>query len=263
MTTMPGGDWIRRHKKTVAAAPLGAASLVVVGIGIFWFGWDWKALIGWRALVDYIDPKNATGRKDAVQVYALIFAGVIAAITAVVGFANLWLTRRKMDGDTKKGLAVWLERISSFGVEDKLDQGCRLELATYLWNEYQYRHDLVWRLVFRLTAAVVVLGIIPYTQGKVIDQIGMWIIVSPIFGVALAFIWSRRLNSELKHLDHIRGLYKPLQDSLFYKAHKVTELAKAHEGTERAFNREIRIYSYTVTVLAAVNVGFSSWIVAG
>jgi hypothetical protein len=153
-----------------------------------------------------------------------------------------------------KKLEDWLARISSFGVEAKLDHGRRLELATYLWNEYQYRHDLVWRLVFRLTAAVVVLGIIPYTQGKVIDQIGMWIIVSPIFGVALAIIWSLRLKGELRHLDHIRGLYKPLQDSLFYKAHEVTE---------RAFSREIRLYSYAVTVLAAFNVGFSSWIVAG
>jgi hypothetical protein len=169
----------------------------------------------------------------------------------------------KMDGDATKRLEDWLARISSFGVEAKLDHGRRLELATYLWNEFQYRHDLVWRLVFRLTAAVVVLGIIPYTQGKVIDQIGMWIILSPIFGVALAIIWSRRLNSELRHLDYIWGLYKPLQDSLFYKAHEVTELAKAHEGTERAFSREIRFYSYTVTVLAVFNVGFSYWIVAG
>jgi hypothetical protein len=169
----------------------------------------------------------------------------------------------KKDGDTAKRLEDWLARISSFGVEAKLDHGRRLELATYLWNEYQYRHDLVWRLVFRLTAAVVVLGIIPYTQGKVIDQIGMWIIVSPIFGVALAIIWSRRLNSELKHVDYIRGLYKPLQDSLFDKAHEVTERAKAHEVTERAFSKEIRLYSFTVTVLAAFNVGFSCWIVAG
>ncbi len=51
MTTMPGGDWIRRHKKTVAAAALGAALLVTVALGIFWFGWDWKALIGWKALL--------------------------------------------------------------------------------------------------------------------------------------------------------------------------------------------------------------------
>jgi putative effector of murein hydrolase len=243
---------MKRWRLIVAA--LGVVVLVAVALGILWFGWDWKALIGWRALVDYIDPKNATQRKDAVQVYVLMVAGVVAAITAVVGFANLWFTRRKMDGDTKKRLKDWPERISSFGVEAKLDQGCRLELATYLWNEYQYRHDLVWRLVFRLTAAVVVLGIIPYTQGKVIDQIGMWIIVSPIFGVALAFIWSRRLKSELIHLDHIRGLYKPLQDSLFYKAHK---------GTERAFSIEILSYLGAVTVFAAFNVVFSLWIVAG
>jgi hypothetical protein len=201
---------------------------------------------------------------DAVQVSALMVAWVVAAITAVVGFANLWksITRRKMDGDTKKRLEDWLARFSLFGVEAELGHGRRLELATYLWNEYQYRHDLVWRLVFRLTAAVVVLGIIPYTQGKVIDQIGMWIIVSPISGVALAIIWSRRLNSELIHLDYIRGLYKPLQDSLFYKAHEVTELAKDHEVEEHAFSREIRFYSSAVTVLAAFNVGFSAWIVA-
>jgi hypothetical protein len=178
----------------------------------------------------------------------------------------------KKDGDTTKRLEDWLARISSFGVEAKLDHGRRLELATYLWNEYQYRHDLVWRLVFRLTAAVVVLGIIPYTQGKVIEQIGVLIIVSPISGAVLAFLWSRRLNSELGHLDHIRSLYKPLQDSLFYKAHEVKKLAKAHEvkklakaheGTERAFNRDIQVYSFAVKLFAVVNVVFSSWIVAG
>ena len=75
---------------------LGLVLLVAVVLGIFCFVWDWKALIGWRALVDYIDPKNATGRKDAIQVYALIVAGVVAAITAAVGLANLWLTRRNL-----------------------------------------------------------------------------------------------------------------------------------------------------------------------
>ncbi len=80
----------------MAAAALGLALLVAVGLGI-WFGWDWKALIGWRALVDYINPKNATGRKDAVQVYALIVAGVVATITAAVGLLNLRLTRKNLE----------------------------------------------------------------------------------------------------------------------------------------------------------------------
>jgi uncharacterized protein YjbI with pentapeptide repeats len=81
----------------IVAVALGVVLLVAVVLVIFWFGWDWKAMIGWRALVDYIDPKNATGRKDAVQVYALIVAGAIAATTAAVGLLNLRLTRRNLE----------------------------------------------------------------------------------------------------------------------------------------------------------------------
>jgi uncharacterized protein YjbI with pentapeptide repeats len=94
MTTMPRRDGTRIR---MVAAALGLALIVAAALGIFWFGWDWKALIGWRALVDYIDPKNATGRKDAVQVYAVIVAGGIAAITAAVGLYNLRLTRRNLE----------------------------------------------------------------------------------------------------------------------------------------------------------------------
>src|SRR5215204_7667969 len=81
----------------IVAAPLGVVLLFAVVIGILWFGWDWKALIGWGPLVDYINPKNATGRKDAFQVYALIVAGVVASITAAVGLLNLRLTRRNLE----------------------------------------------------------------------------------------------------------------------------------------------------------------------
>jgi F0F1-type ATP synthase assembly protein I len=160
----------------------------------------------------------------------------------------------KMDPDTKQRHKDWRARISSFGVEAKLDHDRKLELAKYLWNEYQYRHDLVWKLVFRLTAAVVVLGIIPYTQDKVVNAIHWWILVPPILGMILAVVWSLRVNGELRHLDYIRGLYMPLQDSLFYEAHK---------GKESAFSTEIRLYLLAVTVFAAFNVGFSYWIVAG
>jgi hypothetical protein len=59
----------------MVAAALGVVLPVAVALGILWFGWDWKALIGWKPLVDYINPKNATDRKDAVQVYAVIVAG--------------------------------------------------------------------------------------------------------------------------------------------------------------------------------------------
>ena len=85
-----------RLRWTWIVGALGVVLLVAVAFGIRWFGWDWKALIFWRPLVDYINPQNATGRKDAVQVYALMVAGVVAAITAAVGLVNLWLTRRNL-----------------------------------------------------------------------------------------------------------------------------------------------------------------------
>jgi len=71
--------------------------MVAVALGVPWSEWDWKAFIGWRALVDYINPKGATGRRDVVQVYALIVAGVIASITAAVGLLNLRLTRKNLE----------------------------------------------------------------------------------------------------------------------------------------------------------------------
>jgi len=50
-------------------------------------------------LVEYInpDPYDTTGKKDAVQVYAVIVAGVIASITAAAGLLNLRLTRKNLE----------------------------------------------------------------------------------------------------------------------------------------------------------------------
>jgi len=83
-------------RRRVAVATLGIALLVAVGLCIS-FGLDWKVLIGWKALVHYINPNDATDRKDAIQVYAVIVAGVVATITAAVGLLNLRLTRRNLE----------------------------------------------------------------------------------------------------------------------------------------------------------------------
>src|SRR5215212_4614273 len=82
--------------KTLSVAT--ALGLAVVAYGI-WLDWEWKAMIGWKALEGYInpDPDDTTGKKDAVQVYAVIVAGVIASITAGVGLWNLRLTRKNLD----------------------------------------------------------------------------------------------------------------------------------------------------------------------
>jgi hypothetical protein len=85
--------------KTVRVATALALAVTLVGTYGIWFDWEWKAMIGWKALVDYINPArdDTTGKKDAVQVYAVLVAGVIASITAAVGLANLRLTRKNLE----------------------------------------------------------------------------------------------------------------------------------------------------------------------
>jgi uncharacterized protein YjbI with pentapeptide repeats len=82
--------------KTLSIATALGLALVAYGI---WLDWEWKAIIGWKALEGYInpDPDDTTGKKDAVQVYAVIVAGIIASITAAVGLANLRLTRKNLE----------------------------------------------------------------------------------------------------------------------------------------------------------------------
>jgi hypothetical protein len=149
------------------------------------------------------------------------------------------LIRLKRDDDTRQRHEVWRQEIRSYCFERKLGH------AEHLWNEYQHRHNLVWNLVFRLTAAVVVLAIIPYTQIAVMKRIGLWILGPPFLGFVLAIFGFFRVHSELKQLDHIRDLYRPLQDSLFYVFH-------GDKGS--TFGIYVRLYIIFLSLLAALNI---------
>jgi hypothetical protein len=76
--------WIVQHKTTTVAVVLGIILLIVLSI---WF---------WGVLVAYISPKSTTDRKDVVQVFALILAGLVGAIGGIVGILNLQTSRRNL-----------------------------------------------------------------------------------------------------------------------------------------------------------------------
>jgi uncharacterized protein YjbI with pentapeptide repeats len=65
---------------------LGILILIIAGV---WF---------WGILVGYINPgtKGATDRKDVVQAFALILAGVVATIGGIVGVVNLQTSRHSL-----------------------------------------------------------------------------------------------------------------------------------------------------------------------
>jgi uncharacterized protein YjbI with pentapeptide repeats len=78
--------WLRQHRTPIAIG-LGILALIVVGI---WF---------WGVLVGYVKPgaEGSTSRKDVVQAFALIAAGVVGLIGGIVGIANLSVSRQNLE----------------------------------------------------------------------------------------------------------------------------------------------------------------------
>jgi hypothetical protein len=101
---------------------------------------------------------------------------------------------------------------------DKYDDGKldnKLNLAKYLWDEYKYRHEHCWNLTFKFTLSVVTLGIIPYIKSEKFAVPDLIIrIIPPLLSIALSLLGRKQLKRELEILDHIRSLYRPLQDTI-------------------------------------------------
>jgi hypothetical protein len=76
---------------------------VLVGIALAYAGGMWL----WTELEEYIKPnkENATFRKDVVQAFALIVAGVVGAIGAVVGLGGLYFSRQTLQHNQESLLA--------------------------------------------------------------------------------------------------------------------------------------------------------------
>jgi len=80
-----------------------------------------------------------------------------------------------------------------------------------LWTEYEYRHDLCWRTVLQLTAAVTILVSLPYTNESIAIRIGKWILALPTLACALVLFGYLMMLSELAALDRIRVNYRKLR----------------------------------------------------
>ena len=47
-----------------------------------------------------------------------------------------------------------------------------LEALHNLWDEYEYRHNLIWQRIFIFTTAVVSISILPYIQETIVKRLG-------------------------------------------------------------------------------------------
>ena len=78
-----------QRKVLLAVIPI-AIGLVVVTSA--WLGGKWL----WVELETYIRPGTATERKDLANIFVLIAAGVIGALTAIAALGNLYFSRKNL-----------------------------------------------------------------------------------------------------------------------------------------------------------------------
>jgi uncharacterized protein YjbI with pentapeptide repeats len=89
----------------------------------------------WGMLVDYIEPKTATQKKDLANIFVIIAAGVVATLTAIAALGNLYVSRRNLQNaretlayqrsvDEQRGqgeaLQAYLQQIGTLMLEYKL-----------------------------------------------------------------------------------------------------------------------------------------------
>jgi hypothetical protein len=120
------------------------------------------------------------------------------------------------------------------------DPKAALEL---LWSEYQYRHDLSWRVVLQLTGAAVVLASLPYANVAVTKVLEYLILPAPLIGIALTLYGWHMMEAELRLLGLVREKYRELQHA---------QLGLEHTFSS-GFTHRVRVYLLLLLVLQGLN----------
>jgi hypothetical protein len=94
------------------------------------------------------------------------------------------------------------------------------DVANLLWDEYKYRHGHCWKVVFQITAALVVLSVIPYTEKEVVLVLGRRVIAMPLLALGLIVFSFLIMWRELALFTKIKKAYRDLQERLNIVTHK-------------------------------------------
>ena len=86
-----------------------------------------------------------------------------------------------------------------------------------LWEEYKYRHDLIWQRTFTFTTAIVLISIIPYIQPEIVRLLNKSILIAPLLALILAAFGLLVMHNELVLFGKIKGEYRRRQNKLLGK----------------------------------------------
>jgi hypothetical protein len=111
----------------------------------------------------------------------------------------------------------------------------RVAVAQYLWEEYRYRHDLIWRLLFRVTAVATTLSIAPFgIEDLVREKVGLWVAFLPVLAVLLVVGSAPLFSTELHRFHKVKDFYREVQSEVVGQ--------QAHDSRPELFNWLIPLY---------------------
>jgi hypothetical protein len=126
-----------------------------------------------------------------------------------------------------------------------MSDDAKLEKAKLIWDEYKYRHEHCWKLIFQITAAVVAVSVIPFTNTEVARSLRYWIVALPSLGLALILFSMPRMSSELDLLDKIRQRHRELQADL----HGIT-----YQKRRSTFSWHVKLYLGALALISVVDI---------
>jgi len=142
------------------------------------------------------------------------------------------------------------ESSTTIGPTDAEDQANKIGLAQYLWEEFKYRHDLIWRLLFRITFVAVVLSIAPFTIGDLAgNRAGMWVKFLPALAVALVLASEWLLWVEWR-------LFKPVNDSYVEAQNRAVPQGVRPPNMPDIFKWTVHLYPVALLILTILVTGY-------
>ena len=124
---------------------------------------------------------------------------------------------------------------------DDTPNSLRLEEAQFLWDEYRYRHEHCWSLIFKVTAGVIAILIIPYAQPEVTKSVGIAIVFLPAVAVGLVVLAWIRFGKEIDLLNKVKTAHRLRQATVQPISYGV--------GCS-TFKRDVRRYLLSLAALA-------------
>jgi len=126
----------------------------------------------------------------------------------------------------------------------------QVEDRATLWDEYKHRHNLAWKVIFQVTAAVVVLSIVPYIAPDPIkDSLGRWLLAAPALALALVLFSLFVMVNELSLLRLITKAHRDQQRRVFQIRHD----ERQHGERKGTFDTLVWLYLIILLVLGAGN----------